>query len=708
MGGHLRILIRIALRNLFATKLNLIIGGIILVGTLLVVVGGALLDSMDQSMSRSIIGSVAGNIQVYSAKSKDELALYGAMGSEADLAAIDDFSKLKAALEMVPNVKTVVPMGINAALITSGNTVDIALEKMRDLVRQKLEGRASPDLEARYQSQKEYIRQILRVLQSDLKKREVLVTAKAIEPENLAALDRAASNAFWNGFDRDPLNSLEFLENKIAPQSSDADLIYLRYMGTDLDEFQKSFDRIEIVDGRAVPSGHRGFLFAKFFYENQLKLKAARRLDKIKKTVVDQGKPIVTSTGKGGQPSEAEHLLKQNQAQTQEIILQLDKIKSEQAIERLQRELGSTEKDLDTLLKHFFDMNDQNFTRRFNFFYEQLAPLLELYRIRVGDVLTIKAFTRSGYVQSVNVPVYGTFQFKGMEDAALAGSLNLMDLVSFRDLFGYLSADKIEEVNNLKKLAGAEAIDRSRAEEELFGTARKVVAEATPGLIDEGKESNASLRALRREELLRRVYSKDEMDNGVMLNAAVILKDPAKIKQTMKEIESLSEREKLNLKVVSWQTAAGLIGQFVSLAKLALYIAVFIIFIVALVIINNAMMMATMQRVHEIGTMRAIGAQRSFVLGLVLTEIIVLGLVFGATGAAIGTGVVKWLGRVGIAAPNDWFYFFFSGPRLHPWLTAANLIAAFVIVLLVSAISTLYPAFLATRVAPVRAMQAEE
>ncbi len=92
MGGHLRVLLRIALRNLFASKLNLIIGGIILVGTLLVVVGGALLDSMDQSMSRSIIGSVAGNIQVYSAKSKDPLALYGQMGAEADLAAIDDFS----------------------------------------------------------------------------------------------------------------------------------------------------------------------------------------------------------------------------------------------------------------------------------------------------------------------------------------------------------------------------------------------------------------------------------------------------------------------------------------------------------------------------------------------------------------------------------------------------------------------------------------
>src|SRR5262249_5973373 len=162
-----------------------------------------------------------------------------------------------------------------------------------------------------------------------------------------------------------------------------------------------------------------------------------------------------------------------------------------------------------------------------------------------------------------------------------------------------------------------------RAEDELFGTARKVVAEATPGVIDESNEGAGNLRAMRREELIRRVYSKGEMDNGVVLNAAVILKDPRKLQKTIADIKAVSAERELDLKPVSWQTAAGLLGQFVSLAKLALYIAVFIIFIVALVIINNAMMMATLQRVHEIGTMRAIGAQRTFVLGLVLTEIIV-------------------------------------------------------------------------------------
>ena len=50
-------------------------------------------------------------------------------------------------------------------------------------------------------------------------------------------------------------------------------------------------------------------------------------------------------------------------------------------------------------------------------------------------------------------------------------------------------------------------------------------------------------------------------------------------------------------------------------------------------------------------------------------------------------------------------YFFFSGPRLHPDLGAASIVAALVIVVLVSAIASFYPAWLATRVSPLRAMQ---
>jgi ABC-type antimicrobial peptide transport system permease subunit len=125
-------------------------------------------------------------------------------------------------------------------------------------------------------------------------------------------------------------------------------------------------------------------------------------------------------------------------------------------------------------------------------------------------------------------------------------------------------------------------------------------------------------------------------------------------------------------------------------------------------VINNAMMMATLRRVREIGTMRAIGAQRSLILAMILVETLVLGLGFGALGALSGSGLMGYLNATGIGAANEQLYFFFGGPRLYPTLSVGNLITAFVIVVGVSAISTLYPAFMATRVSPVKAMQAEE
>src|SRR5437870_2867706 len=115
------------------------------------------------------------------------------------------------------------------------------------------------------------------------------------------------------------------------------------------------------------------------------------------------------------------------------------------------------------MLVKLLTVDDANFRERYAIFYRDIAPLIELYKIRVGDTLTIKAFTKSGYVQSVNVKVYGTFQFKGLETSSLAGSENLMDLVSFRELYGYLTAEKIAEIEKMKKAAGAKSVSREHA-----------------------------------------------------------------------------------------------------------------------------------------------------------------------------------------------------------------------------------------------------
>jgi ABC-type lipoprotein release transport system permease subunit len=205
-----------------------------------------------------------------------------------------------------------------------------------------------------------------------------------------------------------------------------------------------------------------------------------------------------------------------------------------------------------------------------------------------------------------------------------------------------------------------------------------------------------------------RPYDARELAQGVVLNAAVIVHDPRKIEQTMTAIRAAGARAGVPLAAVSWQKVSGFIGQLVGAMRGVLFTMVLIIFMVALVIINNALMMATLERVPEIGTLRAVGAQRRFVLAMMVMEALAVGVVFGALGAASGVAVVAFLGRTGIPAFNDMVSFFFSGPRLFPAIGPRNVGVALTIVLVVSAISSLYPAWMATRVTPRQAMQTEE
>ncbi len=687
------LLLQISFRNIFSSFLNVVIGLIILVGTLFFVVGGSLLASIDKGMSRSIIGSIGGDAQVYQASSKDSPAIFEGW-QIPDLDPIPDFSKIKGPLLSNPNVKSVVPEGINTAIVVYGNTIDQILEKLRKAV-----SPGSKQPREKVESLKAHVRQMVSVIQTDMAKLDKVASKGSFDPDAAKDLTKASSSEFWKGFDRDPFNHLEFLENKIAYLIPDSDQIFLSYVGTDLDVFAKAFDRMQIVDGTAVPPGHRGMLLSKYVYEEMFKLKSAHRLDKIHEALTEKGKKIA-------QDPDLQDLVKQNKLQTREIVLQLDPLSSQKAVSLLQNNLGLKETDLPKLLSAFFDTDDANFEGRYKVFYDQLAPLVELYRLKPGETLTIKAYTKSGVVSAVNIKIYGTFQFKGLEKSDVAGGMSLMDIMSFRDLYGYVTPEKMAETKSLEKEAGVKFVARDNAEADLFGGSSSVVQETTQKKINDKAELGGA--KVKRVNLTEQVYSTEEMEKGVAMGAAILLKDSSKLKLTMKELQEISDRQGLGLKVIDWQTAAGYLGKFILVSKIILYLATAIIFVVALVIINNAMVMATLQRVREIGTMRAIGARKGFVLGMVLTETVVLGLAFGTVGAALGSAFVLWLSRHGIGAFNDAFYFFFSGPRLYPDLSIGSLVMAFIVVVMVTCISALYPALMATRVSPIQAMASDD
>src|SRR5579872_4937093 len=170
------LLLQISFRNIFSSFLNVVIGLIILVGTFFFVVGGSLVDSMDKSMSRSIIGSVAGNAQVYQASSKDSPAVFEGW-QIPDLDAIPDFSKVKGPLMSHPNVQMVVPEGVNTAIVVYGNTIDQILEKLRKAVSP---GTRQP--KAVVESLKAHIRQMVSVIQTDMGKVSKIAAQGSFDP----------------------------------------------------------------------------------------------------------------------------------------------------------------------------------------------------------------------------------------------------------------------------------------------------------------------------------------------------------------------------------------------------------------------------------------------------------------------------------------------------------------------------------------------
>lgn len=697
---------QLAFRNLWASgSKTLIFGGIIGFGAFLVVLGTSLLDSVDRAMSRSVVDSVAGNVQVFSSSSTEDVDVMS--GFAFDPNAIDpltDFAKVKATVESVPNVKSVVPMGINESLVVSGNTIDQALAGLRKLVNERQRQGPSPEHDVAYAAAKERVRQIIGVLSSDIENTKKFQTDSSLPPDELSSVARAGSPEFWAAFDRDPLGALEFLENRIAPLATDADVLFLRYLGTDPGAFARSFKRMTIVAGEPIPEGQRGFLFSSYVYEEQVKLETARDLDRIRQGRSSRGVTIATDP-------ELARMAREAPKQVKDLLLQLDAPKSALFRSKLQSFLHSDETDVGKLLESFLVLTDQTFDERYDFFYRELAPMLALYRVPVGDTLTIKAFTRSGYIQSTTLEVYGVFAFEGLETSPQAGALNLMDMVSFRELYGFMTDERQKEIAALRANSGAKDVTREDAEAELFGSSTPTAradaqAEMPPDLT---RELSGIAAGRRTDETSKdRAYDPAQLEQGVILNAAVLLEDERRLDETIAAIEAAGERDGLPLRAISWQKAAGLIGQFAVLMRVVLYTAVLIIFLVALVIINNALVMATLERVREIGTLRAVGAQQRFILAMLVLESIMVGLTFGIVGALIGGAAVEVLGEMGIPALNAVSTFFFSGPRLYPAFGLPNLIVGLVVVLIVSIVSSLYPAWIAMRISPREAMQAED
>jgi ABC-type antimicrobial peptide transport system permease subunit len=107
--------------------------------------------------------------------------------------------------------------------------------------------------------------------------------------------------------------------------------------------------------------------------------------------------------------------------------------------------------------------------------------------------------------------------------------------------------------------------------------------------------------------------------------------------------------------------------------------------------IANVTLVSVLERTAEIGLRRSLGATKTHIATLFLTESAILGFIAGVVGTSIGVLTV-----VGVSAVNTW------EPVLQPWLPLATPLLGLVI----GVVSGAYPAWRAAAIEPITALRA--
>ena len=111
---------------------------------------------------------------------------------------------------------------------------------------------------------------------------------------------------------------------------------------------------------------------------------------------------------------------------------------------------------------------------------------------------------------------------------------------------------------------------------------------------------------------------------------------------------------------------------------------------------TNTLWMSVFERTHEIGVLRSLGWRRRQVLGMIVKESLVLGVVGGLCGIPLGLGLGSLVGAAGI-----W------GGAVEPLYTLPLFVRAVAVALVAGTTGGLYPAWRATRLRPVEALRYE-
>ena len=196
----------------------------------------------------------------------------------------------------------------------------------------------------------------------------------------------------------------------------------------------------------------------------------------------------------------------------------------------------------------------------------------------------------------------------------------------------------------------------------------------------------------------------NKTDDGAWHYVLAKAKNPMQTNAIIAELNQKFKEEGLDVFAMDWRKAAYSYSQSVEGIGLVFNILIVILAIVVFIIIMNTMVVSVIERTGEIGTMRAIGAEKKFVRRLFFSETIILTSISSVLGIILAAIIMAIFNSLNITITNSIAKMILGGGLLRFSPTAGIIITTIVIAVLGSVISNLYPVSSALRITPLKAL----
>lgn len=179
-------------------------------------------------------------------------------------------------------------------------------------------------------------------------------------------------------------------------------------------------------------------------------------------------------------------------------------------------------------------------------------------------------------------------------------------------------------------------------------------------------------------------------------------------KKTQSIINSLNKTFKEKdwpLEAVNWRSSAGNMAFYLYVLRFILNIGILIILAAGFIVVNNTLVINVLDRIREIGTMRAIGANKRYITKECASETMIMAFVAGILGCILGIILSHVISFAHIGITNSFLVQLFGGNVLTTSVKLSNLLLSFSMALFIGMIAWIYPLINALHVNPVEAMQ---